>query len=167
MGKRGPGRTPTGVLKLRGSWRADARKGEPTPEFGKPTCPRWLSKDAKAIWRTLIPQILHMGILAKIDGHVLARYCQLYAHWKEAEAVLIRQGATMTVYDKLGDPIDYKDRPEVARCLRLSEQLCRLESKFGLTPSDRASLSSIPAESKGKLRKAKDKGRFFAGAEGA
>ena len=55
MGKRGPTRTPTSVLKLRGSWRAKTRGDEPTPQEGVPESPDWLSEDEQSVWDRLTP----------------------------------------------------------------------------------------------------------------
>jgi phage terminase small subunit len=57
MGLRGPQPTPTAILRARGSWLVNHRKDEPQPEKGGPPCPRWLNKDARKIWKALIPQL--------------------------------------------------------------------------------------------------------------
>jgi transposase len=79
MGTRGPPPTPTNILAMRGSWRSKRNPHEPHPEPGRPRCPRWLDKQAKAAWKQLAPQLDRMGVLAKVDGNALARYCQLWA----------------------------------------------------------------------------------------
>ena len=63
MGRRGPPPTPTPMLKLRGSWRADVNRAEPQPEMGKPKCPDWIDVYAKAAWKQLVPQLEQMGVL--------------------------------------------------------------------------------------------------------
>ena len=47
MGKRGPGKTPTAILKLRGSGLVPSRKGEPKPKKERPRCPLWIRRKAR------------------------------------------------------------------------------------------------------------------------
>ena len=102
-----------------------------------------------------------MGVLAKCDRNALARYCQTWAKWRTAEEVLIAEGDTREVkaLDRAGRIVvmDLKDRPEVARSMKLGDQLLRLEQQFGLTPSARASLTQ-PRENRDENR---GKDRFF------
>ena len=141
MGERGPARTPTSVLKTRGSWRAKARKGEPQPKKGRPRCPRWIKPEARRAWRELIPQLEMMKVLTKIDKNALVRYCQTLAMWREAHEFLQKHGTVYSERDSGGKVTGLREYPQVARVLRLSEALLRLEKQFGLTPAARASLS--------------------------
>ncbi len=153
MGKRGPARTPTRILKMRGSWRADAREGEPEPDASRPRCPAWLRKEAKRAWKELIPQLEAMGILAKCDRNPLARYCQTLAQWKATEQWIMKHGDAYPEKDARGKIIGLKEYPQVSRALRLSEALLRLEKQFGLTPAARADLAiekHNPDENRGK-----------------
>ena len=54
MGKRGPPRTPTSVLKLRGSWRGNVRGDEPEPKHDRPQFPEWLSAEERAAWDRVV-----------------------------------------------------------------------------------------------------------------
>ena len=65
MGKRGPKPTPTAVLKLKGTDRADRTRNEPTPPRGLPRCPNWLDDQAKHCWRQLVPQLVAMRVLQR------------------------------------------------------------------------------------------------------
>lgn len=134
VGTRGPSKTPTKVLEMRGSWRADTRMDEPQPNTERPTCPAWLPAQAKSIWRVLIPQIEYMGILGTCDRIALARYCKLVCRWREAE-----------------------DEGDVDKSIRVSIHLLKLEREFGLTPSARAGLAK-PKENANENR---GKARFF------
>ncbi len=75
MGHRGPAPTPTEILRLRGSKRANRRTTEPKPERGIPSCPQHLGKTARAEWRRVTKPLDQMGVIAKIDRALLAAYC--------------------------------------------------------------------------------------------
>ncbi len=157
MGKRGPPPTPTSVLLMRGSWRGSARKNEPQPDRSRPSCPKWLKPDGKALWRSLVRELESMGVLGHCDATALARYCQMFAQWRECQTFMELHGATFTSKDGVEMPY-----PQSATALRLSEQMLRLEQQFGLTPAARAGLSSQVAKSQ-----ASEKSRFFKAASGA
>ena len=141
MGKRGPRPTPTAKLKTRGSRQPGKRKGEPQPELGGPSRPEWLHKDAKAAWDELVPQLLATGVLAKIDGNALARYCAMWVRWKRANAHVEKYGASYQLKDDKGEFRCFQQFPEVAEVNKLSVLLLRLEQEFGLTPASRPGLS--------------------------
>ena len=139
----GPVKTPTKVLEMRGSWRADKRDGEPKPDATMPECPEWLLPDAVSKWDEITPQLHAMGVLGRCDGGALARYCQMWARWRAVEA---------------GDG-------SATLSLKLAAALLRLEREFGLTPSARAGLA-VPKDDDSENRGKRDKGRFFNGGSG-
>ena len=163
MGRRGKPRTPTSILKLRGS-RLTTYMGrgvgepEPAPEDkGAPRRPAWLARhgaEAVRCWDYNVPILARMGVLAHVDLDALARYCVLWARWREAADYVAKNGPTMESL-KGGDadnPIyEVKDHPAMARTLRLNEQLSKLEAKFGMTPSDRANMAKPPAAPRDEL----------------
>ena len=143
MGQRGPAKTPTPILAMRGSWRANARKaaGEPQPSPDRPRCPAWLSKEAKREWRGVTRRLDVMGLLTDTDRAVLTRYADLLAEWRRCRTWLAAHGDSYPVKDKAGAVIAIKAFPQVRRTERLAEHLLRIEREFGLTPSSRAGLS--------------------------
>ena len=143
MGKRGPPKTPTATLKARGSWLANRNPKEPKPEPKKPTRPQWLIGDAKKLWDVLAPQLEAMNVLAKIDREALARYCQLWMRWLEAERFLAKEGSTYEMLTKDGQSCGPRPYPQVKIASDLASHLGRLEQKFGLSPADRASVQVI------------------------
>lgn len=138
MGKRGPKPTPTKTLKLRGSWRAETRKGEPQPELGLPIMPRTLRAEAKLVWKRIVPKLAAMGVLAAIDGEALARYCTMAVRYWKAERFLELNGDTYAARD--GE----KKRPQVGIATDLNAALARIEASFGLSPSSRTSIRTEP-----------------------
>lgn len=161
MGRRGPAPTPTNVLKLRGSTLVTQRRlqNEVKGPTGNPECPDWLDEDGKAMWEKLVPQLSAMGILTKVDGNALGRYCRLWARWRKAEDFITERGEMYPLKDDQGNVKCFQQWPQVAIAHKLSQQLTKLEAEFGMTPSARAriQLNNSPATES----RSHDKGRFF------
>ena len=145
MGTRGPPPTPTNILEMRESWRAKRNQREPRPERGRPRCPRWLDKYAKAAWKGLVPQLDRMGVLTRVDRNALSRYCTLWSRWRKAEEFLQDHGETHLVRDADGKVKGVRPYPQVRIANQLSEQLLRLEAHFGMTPSARSRIE-VPTD---------------------
>lgn len=135
---RGPPPTPTSILKLRGSWRANQRKGEAQPPAGAPPCPSYLKGEARKVWRRIVPGLAKAGIITKIDGFALSRYCELLARWRECQDFIDKHGMTHPVKDAAGNLVGLRVYPQVKRGEVTCDQLLKLEQQFGLTPSSRA-----------------------------
>ena len=146
MGKRGPPRTPTPILKLRGSWLANAReKVEPKAKLGRPVRPAGLSRAAVSVWKQIVPELDEMGVLAKIDRNALHRYCETFAMWKRMEKFIRENGEAhaVTRQDQNGNRqlLHFTEFPQVRIYHKAAELLHRLEAQFGMTPSARASIA--------------------------
>ena len=143
MGIPGPPPTPTPILELRGSFRAKQRQkqGEAKGPPGRPTCPKWLPKEAKAAWRQLVPMLENMGVLTRIDAHALARYCVTWVRWKAAVKFLEEKGEVYTLKDPAGNIRCLQQFPQVGIASRLAHQLGQLEQEFGMSPSARSRIN--------------------------
>lgn len=154
MGARGPAPTPTDVLQLRGSWRGNARPGEPKPTKGKPKCPKHFTKDQKAIWRRLTTLLETMNILTTVDGHQLERYCVYFCRWRACEEFIARNGISYPIksddatYYVVRMPntstavIGFAEHPQLRESHRLDAALKQIESQFGLTPAARTRIQA-------------------------
>ncbi len=143
MGKRGPKPTPTTILKMRGSWRAGLNPDEPRPQPGAPTMPGKMRTEAKLAWKRIVPRLQAMGVLTKVDGETLARYCTLAARYWEAERFLETHGQTYPMRD--GDTVTgFRRFPQVSIANELAATLARIEASFGMTPADRTRLRTQP-----------------------
>ena len=122
--------TPTAILELRGSWRAQRRRQEPRPPPDSvPVCPDWLDAEARAVWETMLPQLQAMGVATALDTIALARYCVLFVRWQQLD-LLCRQCEGSTIACR---------RVERA-CRQASTQLLKVERMFGMTPAGRVRL---------------------------
>ncbi len=147
MGKRGPKQTPTKILKLRGSTLVtkERESAEVCGPEGVPECPDWLDDEAKAAWHDVAPMLESMGVLTRVDGHALARYCRLWSRWRKAEAFIAEKGDMYPLRDENGSVKYFHQWPQVAIANKLAQQLTKLEAEFGMTPSSRARLAVNPS----------------------
>ena len=160
--RRGPAPTPTKILELRGSRKAreSSRKNEPKPDRGRPRCPSWLKGDAKTEWRKLVEMLDRMGILTKVDGNALARYCRLWQRWRRAEDFIEEYGDQYSFEDKKGNAIGFRIYPSAKLASTLAVELRRLECEFGLTPASRTRISAEATQAGASVAEP-HKARFF------
>ena len=147
MSRHGPARTPTRILQLRGSWRANNRPAPAPPPGGPPTCPEWLDDEAKREWERIIPLLAEMGNAAAAYQAVIAIYCCEFAHWQRVRRSL--QG------DQFAPGTVERSRV-VAEANAAGAMMSRLAGKLGLTPADRFDAEAAPDD----LPRT-DKSRFF------
>ena len=150
MGKRGPPKTPTAILNMRGSWRAKTRKGEPKPpaaKKGKLRCPNWVRKDANKYWKEIVPHLEEIPeLLTKVDRLALGMLCDALALYVKASKEIEKEGATRAA-----------GRANSAGLVqqRAWQRFVRLAKEFGLSPASRAGLRVEEVES------GRDVERFF------
>jgi P27 family predicted phage terminase small subunit len=142
MGKRGPAKTPTALLKLSGTHRYDARikQGEPAP-------PPLES----------VPILESMGVMSNADIDALAMYCQSLAKLEEYEKFIEENGSTYTTLNAVGDISAIRPYPQATMAKEMTATVSRLGQQFGLTPSSRAHLEVSDPDKQLK----NDKNQFF------
>lgn len=148
MGKRGPPKTPTVILKNRGSWRAKTRGGE--PDFGTVKTlrrPSWLRKDAAKHWKEIVPHLEAIpGLLSKVDRLAIGMLCDSLAIYIKASKDI----------EKNGIVIDGRTNPATTVQQKAWMRFARLIREFGLSPASRAGLD-VKTEEKSDA----DVSRFF------
>jgi len=150
VGGKGPARTPTKVLEMRGSSRAKSRKGEPEGPPGVPEPPKWLEGEARAEWDYLVPILETMRVLTRADRSALASLCEAWGEYRKCSDIVSAEG--LTVVNARGNanrhPASVAQQEAWTRWFRLME-------RFGLTPAARAGMAistSKPDENRGKTR---------------
>jgi len=161
MGKRGPKPTPSATRKLRGTYRADRRRGEPVAAAGA-RVPAWLDDRSRKYWHQISPLLEDAGVLTVLDQVALGLLCKAITDYLlaceivEAEAGQVKEddrGNLMpamrfvTVTDK-GNLIQH---PGVGVMNRAWERVVKLLREFGMTPSARASIHVDGAEPEDQL----------------
>ena len=137
----GPPKKPTKLLQLSGSQLAAKRTGEPQPSKKMPKQPEDLTPEEAKEWKHLCWQLTHMQVGAVVDGDAMRRICSYRVMFDEARAEIRRTGYEDEYKDKLGN-VCRRNSPAVARMLKASGELLKLEARFGLTPSDRANIGA-------------------------
>jgi phage terminase small subunit len=81
MGARGPKPLPANVHVLRGNpgHKTFGDLDAVTPQVEIPGCPEHLLPDARKEWERIGPELVSLGLVAKIDRAALALYCQEWA----------------------------------------------------------------------------------------
>lgn len=156
MGARGPAPTPTEILKARGSRRAQERAGEVQFERGRPTCPAWLGKEAKAEWNRQVKQLAAAGILQKVDRALLAAWCEA---WGEFAGITCAIGERLRQDPVLGYSVIISNGLMNAKN-KAVERLLRLAQQFGFSPAARVRIRAAGDEDDGGAETL----RYFSGA---
>lgn len=122
------------------------RKVAPTPEFRRipPKAPTWLSREAKAEWKRVVPGLSRLDLLKEEDRAALAVYCETWARFVDATRDVHRNGFVVTnrTIRKDGTESEWTAKnPAVTVAETAAAQLRGMAQEFGLTPSAEAKLS--------------------------
>lgn len=140
-----PGRKPkpTAVKKIEGNpGKRPLNDNEPRFRPGLPhRPPSWMSKEAKKLWKHLVPQLEEIpGLLQRVDQTAMEQLCENYSIWKEAVQTLREKG--MVFYGETKGGAEYiQPRPEVTIARNASKLVMEACSQFGFTPSSRGRIN--------------------------
>lgn len=127
---------PTTLKKLEGTYRPDrASSTEPQPPVPEraPYAPRYLSDDAKKEWRRVVSVLIDLGLYTDLDYAALAMYCQAYGRWVRMERELADEDLVL-----VGSEGGMYQNPKLHVANKAWEQMRKILSEFGLTPSSRS-----------------------------
>jgi P27 family predicted phage terminase small subunit len=151
VGRRGPAPKPTALRLIQGNpGRLPLNPKEPEPAIATLSLepPKWLTKTALEAWHRLLPDLIAVNILTKVDVDVFAAYCATYARWREAEEYITANGLLMYIRGepeedektgklKKGSVKYIQQIPHVAIAQKALLMLCKLGAELGLTPASR------------------------------
>jgi P27 family predicted phage terminase small subunit len=138
------------ALKLiggRGNGRdSGGRVVNPGPAFRRipPKPPTWLSREAAAEWRRVVPGLQRLDLLKEEDRAVLAAYCETWAQFVEATRTVTREGITdevTTISASGSETTRTVPHPAVAIARSAGRELRAFAAQFGLTPSSEQALA--------------------------
>jgi P27 family predicted phage terminase small subunit len=158
MGKRGTKPTPTAQLKLRGSWRGDINKNEPEVEVGIPEMPDFVQGNSKACWDELAPMLAGIKVLTLQDKFALSLLCETYANWRRSQDLLDKHGDVFELKDDNGETKYLQQTPYVAMVRNFGLQFKNMLCEFGLTPSARSRIQTVPDS---RTQKADERMNYF------
>ena len=144
---------PSKIIDLRGGTahtHKKPRENEPEPACVVPSCPSFLSEDAKKEWKRIVPLLDDVKLLSYMDMSVVAAYCQAYGEWKNAVTELHKEGAGMVILDVRGIP---KLNPWVKLSREAFDRMLKAGALLGLSPSSRVGLKVEKPKSASKAEK--------------
>ncbi|WP_224275809.1 phage terminase small subunit P27 family [Streptomyces sp. LS1784] len=126
------------LLKGRGDGKDSA--GRPVnqgPAFVRvpPNPPTWLTREAAAEWKRVVPGLARLGLLKPEDRAALASYCEAWSVFVEATQVLKVEGLTIEAKQGL------LPHPAVGIQRAAGRELRSWAAHFGLTPSTEQALA--------------------------
>jgi P27 family predicted phage terminase small subunit len=130
---------PSHLKKLEGK-RTDQNKDIPTGEPYQPQAPEWLSARAQSYFRQFANDLYNLGVITRPDRYELAVLANLYTRYIEIQEEIEREGSTWQETDVAGNQKE-KLNPKISASLSLAKQVSSLLSDFGLSPSDRETVS--------------------------
>jgi P27 family predicted phage terminase small subunit len=128
---------------------------EPQPALGEPEMPKGLSLSARREWKSIVKDLLELGVLSKVDGKALSAYCECFAMWEQARREIKKDGLTFrtttVVKDRQADGsvkervvlLSIKRNPAVAIAFESLRAMKSYLVEFGLTPASRSRLHVI------------------------
>jgi P27 family predicted phage terminase small subunit len=132
--------TPTSLKILSGNpGKRPLNKDEPQLKLARPRCPEHLDEVAQHEWKRVVRILMRMRVLTEADQVMLGIWCQTYSTMVEAQDQLKQVG---TLYKTKGGFVQVSPLFGIVnKCVHI---LGKISSEFGLTPSARVRLHSMP-----------------------
>jgi len=137
VGARGPKPKPAEIRKREGTYRK-SEHGEVVVIGGKPATlepTSTLTDREREAWDEIVPPMLAVGLVDRVDVPALEAIAISVARWREAEEVLREEGLFVA------SPNGYRvAHPAIAVSQKAAAEYRSWATRFGLTPSDRVGL---------------------------
>lgn len=154
MGTRGRKPKPTAIKKLEGNpGKRRLNESEPQPAGADVRVPKGkLPPEARALWKSLAPQLAQLGVLKSTDLAALEVLCLHYAVTRRAWKIIDEEGLTVE-NSVLVDPADpgagtvvltVKKHPAASVFRENAMAFKGFATEFGLTPSSRVRIKAEP-----------------------
>jgi P27 family predicted phage terminase small subunit len=139
VGRRGPPRTETKVLKMRGTWRGDRHGGQQEPEYESleelPEPPGFFDPIAVYEWERIGPSLIEKRVLTAMDLAAFSGYCLNVARMVKAERLVAKEGLVVD------GPMGEKAHPAVMIARQSEAEVLKFAKEFGITPASRTRVS--------------------------
>lgn len=131
--KRGRIPTPSSERRAAGKRVRKDQDFEPVQAVeGVPTCPEWLSPEAKGEWPRVIADLQHLGVLSKTDRASIIGFCVAFGEFEHATKTLGTEGHFYT-----DDKGTLRAHPAVSVQQNAMSKMRSYASEFGLSPASR------------------------------
>lgn len=122
------------------------RKVNAGPAFRRipPKPPTWLSREAAAEWRRVVPGLTRLDLLKEEDRATLSAYCETWAVFVAATRLVNEQGVmteAVTVRPDGSESRRPMANPAVAIARNAGRELRGYAAQFGLTPATEQALA--------------------------
>lgn len=152
MGARGPVGKPPELKALEGGrgHRPIDLTSHFRPEVSAPPLPRDLSREGKKAWKRLVPELVRYNLVSKVDADALETLCETIGLLKvlrrsinAKQELLLAQGKDPAAAIEGSTPKGMRIQSVAYQALnRETEKLRTWLSEFGLTPAQRARVST-------------------------
>lgn len=140
---------PAALLLLNGRKEGQDSAGRPVakpPLFKRlaPTPPTWLSREAKAEWRRVVPGLTRLDLVKPEDRATLAAYCEVWSRWVAAIRDVAANGLVVRNTSVKKDGTEstwFTKNPAVAIAEQAETRLRQYANDFGLTPAGERNVS--------------------------
>lgn len=100
-----------------------------------PKPPTWLSREAAAEWKRVVPELARLDLVKEADRAALAAYCEAWATFVQATRLVQKEG--LTIEAKQGT----LPHPAVGIARNAGRELRSWSGHFGFTPSTEQALA--------------------------
>jgi P27 family predicted phage terminase small subunit len=115
-------------------------KHEPQPKTkGHAEAPKWLTKEAKKIWREVVPEYIAINLFYQIDKDVFACYCQAFADFVRLSEEINTEGETVRGHNRSGHFYQLAN-PKTALRHQAWVRFMKCGAEIGHSPASRARL---------------------------
>lgn len=140
---------PATLLLLNGRKEGQDSAGRPVakpPAFKRlaPNPPSWLSREAKAEWRRVVPGLVRLDLVKPEDRATLTTYCELWSRWVTAIRDIAKNGQVVRNTSVKKDGTEsawFTKNPSVAVAEQAETRLRQYANDFGLTPAGERGVS--------------------------
>jgi P27 family predicted phage terminase small subunit len=135
------------LLNGRGEGKDSAGRPVPPPPAFKrlaPSPPTWMSREAKAEWKRIVPGLTRLDLVKPEDRAALTAYCELWSRWVTATRDIAVNGQVVrnTSVKKDGtESVWWTKNPSVAVAEQAETRLRQYANDFGLTPAGERNVS--------------------------
>ena len=147
MGKRGPPKTPTRILEMKGSWRAKLNPNEPEPKVltDEDGIPEMLDPSARKFWKFISRQLFANQVLTEADESMVCLLVESFAEYEELKERCKTEKRTLFTekHWPAANPIFAEKNKAYDRYVKTAKE-------FGLSPASRAGVQKATGKPKGK-----------------
>lgn len=144
-----PAKKPAALLLLNGRKEGQDSAGRPVakaPLFKRlaPIPPTWLSREAKAEWKRVVPGLTRLDLVKPEDRATLAAYCEVWSRWVAATRDVAANGLVVRNTSVKKDGTEstwFTKNPAVAIAEQAETRLRQYANDFGLTPAGERNVS--------------------------